>query len=258
MASVYTTEITSESIPSDNPIHQRLLKAYVVAAELVNGDLLEVGCGEGRGIDWLLPKIKSYSAIDKIAPVIEKLKTKYPAGKFYSGNIPPLAAFTDNSFDSIVSFQVIEHIEDDSLFLKEIHRVLKPGGVAYLTTPNRPLSLSRNPWHIREYTAQELTDLAKQFFADVTMKGITGNEKIMQYYERNKKSVAKLMRWDIFDLQHKLPALILRVPYEFMNRLNRNKLKDTSDELVMSIKHEDYLLSDSGATSLDLFLIVRK
>lgn len=142
--------------------------------------------------------------------------------------------------------------------MKEIHRVLKPGGVAYLTTPNRPLSLSRNPWHIREYTAQELTDLAKQFFTDVTMKGITGNEKVMQYYERNKKSVAKLMRWDIFDLQHKLPASILRVPYEFMNRLNRNKLKDTSDELVMSIKHEDYLVSNSGATSLDLLLIVRK
>jgi ubiquinone/menaquinone biosynthesis C-methylase UbiE len=258
MASVYTTEITSESIPSDNPIHQRLLKAYVVANELVSGDLLEVGCGEGRGIDWLLPKIKSYSAIDKIAPVIEKLKVKYPAGKFYSGNIPPLSVFEDNSFDSIVSFQVIEHIENDSLFLKEIHRVLKPGGAAYLTTPNRPLSLSRNPWHIREYTAQELTDLAKQFFTEVTMKGITGSEKVMQYYERNKKSVAKLMRWDIFDLQHKLPASILRVPYEFMNRLNRNKLKDTSDELVMSIKHEDYLLSDSGATSLDLLLIVTK
>jgi len=43
-----------------------------------------------------------------------------------------------------------------------------------------------------------------------------------------------------------------------MNRLNRNKLKDTSDELVMSIKHEDYLVSDSGASSLDLLLIVRK
>jgi ubiquinone/menaquinone biosynthesis C-methylase UbiE len=258
MASVYTTEITSESIPSDNPIHQRLLKAYVVAAEWVSGNLLEVGCGEGRGIDWLLPNIESYSAIDKIASVIEKLQEKYPTSKFYSGNIPPLSAFQDNSFDSVVSFQVIEHIEDDSLFLKEIHRVLKPGGVAYLTTPNRPLSLSRNPWHIREYTAQELTDLAKHFFTDVTMKGITGNEKVMQYYERNKKSVARLMRWDVFDLQHKLPASVLRVPYEFMNRLNRDKLKNTSDELVMSIKHEDYLLSDSGATSLDLFLIVKK
>jgi len=258
MASVYTTEITSESIPSDNPIHQRLLKAYVVAAGYVQGNLLEVGCGEGRGIDLLLPKITSYSAIDKIEPVINSLQKKYPQGKFIRGNIPPLSVFESDSFDSIVSFQVIEHIKDDALFLKEIYRVLKPGGLALLTTPNKPLSLSRNPWHIREYTAKELTELAKQFFDEVIMKGITGNDKVMQYYERNKKSVDKLMRWDVLNLQYNLPAALLRVPYEFMNRLNRNKLKDSADELVMSIQHEDYLLTDSGETALDLFLIVRK
>ncbi len=258
MASVYTTEIASESIPSDNPIHQRLLKAYVLAADLVKGNLLEVGCGEGRGIDWLLPKVNSYTAIDKIEPVIEGLKRKYPQATFYSGNIPPLSVFPDNSFDSIVSFQVIEHIADDKLFLTEIHRILKPGGVALLTTPNRPMSLSRNPWHIREYTAQELTNLAKQYFPEVTMKGIAGNEKVMEYYKRNKKSVARLMRWDILDLQHKLPAVLLRMPYEFMNRMNRNKLKDSSDELVLSIRHEDYLLTEAASEALDLFLIARK
>jgi ubiquinone/menaquinone biosynthesis C-methylase UbiE len=258
MATLYTTEITSESIPSDNPIHQRLLRAYVLAADMVTGHLLEVGCGEGRGIDWLLPKVTSYSAIDKIEPVIKILQKKYPTAKFYSGNIPPLSVFPDNSFDSIVSFQVIEHIQNDSLFLQEIHRVLKPGGMALLTTPNRPMSLSRNPWHIREYTGQELTALAKKFFAEVTMKGIAGNEKVMEYHNRNRKSVNRLMRWDVLDLQYKLPAALLRVPYEFMNRLNRNKLKDASDELVMSIRQEDYPLKEVADTALDLFLIARK
>lgn len=258
MASVYTTEITSETIPSDNPIHQRLLRPYVLAPEFVKGDLLEVGCGEGRGIDLLLPAVKSYTAIDKIVPVIEQLGKKYPQCKFLSGNIPPLSPFADNSFDSIVSFQVIEHIEDDSLFLKEIHRILKPGGIALLTTPNRPLSLSRNPWHIREYTADELTQLARKFFSQVTMKGITGNEKVMQYHEQNRKSVQRLMRWDILNLQYRLPASLLRIPYEMMNRLNRNKLKNTSDELVMSIRQEDYLLTDNANEALDLFLILNK
>jgi ubiquinone/menaquinone biosynthesis C-methylase UbiE len=258
MASVYTTEITSESIPSDNPIHQRLLRPYVLAPQYVKGDLLEVGCGEGRGIDWLLPAVTSYTAIDKIAPVIEMLQQKYPKGKFLSGNIPPLSSFADNSFDSVVSFQVIEHIQDDRLFLKEINRVLKPGGIALLTTPNRPYSLSRNPWHIREYTAQELTNLAKAYFSKVTMHGITGNDKVMEYHARNKKSVDRLMRWDIFNLQYKLPASILRVPYEFMNRLNRNKLKGSNDQLVMSITQEDYVLTEDAPHSLDLFLIAQK
>lgn len=258
MASVYTTEITSETIPSDNPIHQRLLRPYILAPQFVKGDLLEVGCGEGRGIDYLLPSVNSYTAIDKIAPVIERLQKKYPQGKFISGNIPPLSDFKDNSFDSIVSFQVIEHIQDDHLFLKEINRVLKPGGIALITTPNRPLSLSRNPWHIREYTAAELTQLATRYFRDVTMKGIGGNEKVMRYHDQNRQSVARLMRWDIFNLQYKLPASLLRLPYEFMNRLNRNKLKNTSDELVMSISQEDYVLTSDSASALDLFLIVIK
>lgn len=258
MSKVYTTEITSEDIPSDNPIHQRLLKAYVVAQDYIRGDVLEVGCGEGRGIGLVLPKAKTYSAIDKIEPVIAKLRTKYPAGKFYSGNIPPLGPFTDNSFDVVITFQVIEHIGDDFNFLKEIHRVLKPGGLAIITTPNRPMSLSRNPWHIREYTGKELGDLCSKIFSRVDVKGISGNEKVMEYYERNRKSVQRIMKWDVFDLQHKLPAALLRIPYEMLNRRNRNKLKGSADELVMSINHEDYKQIESAENALDLLVFATK
>lgn len=254
---VYTTEIASEIITSDNPIHQRLLKAYVLAADKVHGNLLEVGCGEGRGITWLIPKVDQFSAIDKIDQVVEGLKKKFPQGNFISGNIPPLP-YEDSTFDCVVSFQVIEHIADDNLYLKEISRVLKPNGLALITTPNRPMSLSRNPWHEREYTADELTSLAKKYFSQVEMNGISGNDKVMQYYDRNKKSVDKIMRWDILDLQHKLPASVLRIPYEMLNRLNRNKLKEAADDLVASIRHEDYLFSDEPTKSLDLFLIARK
>lgn len=258
MSKVYTTEITSEDIPSDNPIHQRLLKAYVVAENYIQGDVLEVGCGEGRGIDRILPRARSYSAIDKIADVIDGLKAKYPTGKFFSGNIPPLGPFADNSFDVVVTFQVIEHIQDDVTFLKEIHRVLKPGGLAMITTPNRPMSLSRNPWHIREYTGRELGDLAGKIFSRVEVKGISGNDKVMEYYERNRKSVEKITRWDFLDLQHRLPASVLRVPYEMLNRMNRNKLKSGADELVAGIRHEDYIVVESAENALDLLVLAYK
>jgi 2-polyprenyl-3-methyl-5-hydroxy-6-metoxy-1,4-benzoquinol methylase len=258
MAKIYTTEITSEQITSDNPIHQRLYKAYVVAKDYVKGDVLEVGCGEGRGIALLEPLATSFTAVDKIKPVIDSLQKQYPQARFASMNIPPLSGITDDSYDLVVSFQVIEHIQDDGLFLQEINRVLKPGGTALLTTPNRTLSLTRNPWHIREYTAGELEMLAKKIFRVTEMKGITGNAKVMRYYEENKKSVQRFTRWDILDLQHKIPASLLRVPYEILNRWNRNKLQASGNDLVRSISHQDYLIADDPTAALDLLLIVKK
>ena len=255
--SIYATEITSETEASDNPIHHRLLKAYVIARDYVHGDVLEVGCGEGRGIGWMFDKVKSFTALDKIEEALVILREKYPQAKFISGNIPPFNAPSD-SYDVLVSFQVIEHIKDDAAYLREIHRVLKPGAIALITTPNRPMSLSRNPWHEREYTGTELLALAKTIFPIASMKGIIGNEKVMAYHEQNRKSVQRIMRWDIFDLQNRLPATMLRVPYEFMNRRNRKKLKSGNNDLVMGITHEDYLLTNDSVTCLDLFLEVKK
>ena len=164
----------------------------------------------------------------------------------------------DNTYDSIVSFQVIEHIQDDVLFLKEIHRLLKPGGVALVTTPNRRMSLSRNPWHIREYLPHELKSLAGKIFARVEMKGIAGNGKVMHYHEQNKKSVDRITRFDVFNLQYRLPSSLLKIPYEILNRWNRNKLQSANSRLVTDIHHDDYIFVDDATNALDLFLMVWK
>ncbi len=254
----YKTEIASELIPSDNPIHQRLKKPYVAIADKVKGDVLELGCGEGRGVPILLSRAKSYLGLDKIGSVVDKLRDRYSRAGFEQAHFPPLKNLKEDSFDTVVSFQVIEHIPSDRLFLEEIYRVLRPGGTAYITTPNRKMSLTRNPWHIREYTASELEELIRNIFDRVELKGITGNEKVMKYYENNKASVRRIMRFDILDLQHRMPAFLLKIPYEIMNRLNRNRLSSSGDSLVRSIDQNDYLVSDDPAASLDLFAIVYK
>ena len=254
----YTTEITSDKLASDNPIHQRLLKAYILAKDYVKGDLLELGCGEGRGIHELSPLVNSYTAVDKIGEVVDRLEKQYPDINFIHTNIPPFQDLKDNSFDWVVSFQVIEHIREDRYFLEEIYRVLKPGGQCIITTPNKKMSLTRNPWHVREYTEKELTDLSASIFDQVEAKGITGNEKVMDYYEANKESVKSITKYDILNLQYRLPRWMLRIPYDLANRLNRNQLMTDNDSLVNTIHHEDYLVSDQPDQSLDHFYILKK
>ncbi len=254
----YTTEIASDKLISDNPIHQRLLKAYIAAQPWISGKLLEVGCGEGRGVETLLPLADSYLGLDKIVEVIDSLKVKYPGIEFRQAVIPPFEGIDDNSFDTIVSFQVIEHIPNDQLFLREIFRMLKPGGKAIISTPNINHTLSRNPWHEREYTPQQLIAICSGIFDAVEARGIGGNEKVRAYHDANRKSVQKIMRFDILDLQHKLPAWILKMPYEILNRMNRNKLHKEHGASVVQITHDDYPLVEDPSKGLDLFYILRK
>lgn len=254
----YTTEITSDKLISDNPIHQRLFKAYIVAKGFVSGNLLEIGCGEGRGVQALGPLVNHYHGMDKIGEILDRLKDKYPEFTFEQAIIPPLAGLKDNSFDSVVSFQVIEHIEDDRQYLEEIYRVLKPGGMALISTPNIRFSLSRNPWHIREYTPFQLQKLCESIFDRVETKGIGGNAKVWDYYEANKISVNKITRWDILNLQYRLPAGLLKIPYEILNRINRNKLHKHQGAAVEQLHHEDYLLVENPEEALDLYYILHK
>ena len=254
----YTTEITSDKIVSDNPIHQRLLKAYYLAKPYIKGDLLELGCGEGRGVEVLAPLCNNYLGLDKIGEVIDRLKSDYPALNFRQAVFPPFSGIPNDAYDVIVSFQVIEHIKKDKQFLEEIYRVLKPGGKAIITTPNIKKTLTRNPWHIREYTPSQLEDLASSIFDKVQMKGVTGSDRLWDYYEQNKISVERITRYNIFNLQYRLPAPLLRIPYDILNRMNRNKLKDQDNELVTTINQDDYLLSDDPDSSLDLFCILEK
>jgi SAM-dependent methyltransferase len=173
-------------------------------------------------------------------------------------NVPPFSGLADNSYDVVITFQVIEHIEQDKAFLQEIHRVLKPGGKAIITTPNLEMSLTRNPWHVREYKASQLQKLLSGIFAAVEMSGVIGSRRVNEYYERNKASVARITRFDIFNLQYRLPRQLLQIPYDFLNRLNRKKLLNQDESLVTEIGLNDYQLSNHAEVGYDFFCIAKK
>ncbi|MBK7214996.1 MAG: class I SAM-dependent methyltransferase [Bacteroidales bacterium] len=248
-----TAERSTGKDPSEQVIYSRCLYAYEAAAEYVKGDLIELGSGEGYGISILAPKAARYLAIDKF-----NTPATAPNVEFRQSLLPSLEGIADNSFDFAVSFQVIEHIRNDQEFIREIHRVLKPGGKLLLSTPNRLMSLTRNPWHIREYTSDELKAKLDVCFSSTEIKGVYGREKVMEYHERNKASVEKITRFDILKLQYRLPRQILQVPYDIMNRLNRRKLLNTDSGLVSHVSTADFYLSTATPACFDLFAIATK
>ncbi|MBK6641847.1 MAG: hypothetical protein IPG39_11760 [Bacteroidetes bacterium] len=62
----------------------------------------------------------------------------------------------------------------------------------------------------------------------------------MEYYRKNRASVEKITRFDIFNLQYRLPRQLLQIPYDILNRMNRRKLLQSNTSLVSDIKMEDY------------------
>ena len=255
---LFSTEVTSSKIQSDNPLFQRTLKAYHVVAPHIHGNVLEIGCGEGYGVELLYKNAAQLTLIDKSPYTAELINDKYPNTKIIQEKIPPLTQLEANSFDVVVSFQVIEHIKDADLYIKEIHRVLKPGGKAYISTPNALKTIARNPWHYKEYTYEDLGALFGDLFSNYTIKAIQGNEKTDDYYEKNKKSVARFLRYDIFNLEHKVPAWLLQIPYEIANRMNRKKLLHNNPELVNNITLADYSLAEHSEATLDFFCTLEK
>ena len=253
MAKIATAERVSLE-KSDNYVFQRSLLAYHRAAEIVEGNILEIGTGTGYGVEIIAPKATRYITIDKKVPQ-ERLQLDNV--EYYEMEVPPIG-FENISFDNVVSFQVIEHIEDDMELVREISRVLRPGGKFVVSTPNAPMSLTRNPWHIREYTAQQFEQLLAPLFSSVLPFGVVGNEKIMEYYEKNRQGVERITKFDILDLQHRLPRQLLQIPYDILNRINRRRLLKQNNSLTTSITMEDYSVSSNLESSFDLLFVATK
>jgi SAM-dependent methyltransferase len=126
-------------------------------------DVLEAGCGEGYGADLIADVAASVIGVDYDELTVAHVRACYPRVDVRHGNLAALP-LPDASVGVVVNFQVIEHLWDQPQFVAECARVLRPGGLLLMSTPNRiTFSPGRdtpvNPFHTRELNARELTDL---------------------------------------------------------------------------------------------------
>lgn len=155
--------------------HEAVYRALV--PRCVGATVLEAGCGEGYGADLLAGVARVVLALDCDAPTVTHVRRRYPSIGVARGNLIALPV-RDCGCDAVVSLQVIEHLWEQERFLRECARVLAPGRVLLVSTPNRiTFSPGRdtplNPFHSRELSAPELAALISDAgFVDVEVLGL--------------------------------------------------------------------------------------
>ncbi len=131
-----------------------------------NLDVLDIACGEGYGSAALKSAgAKSVIGVDIAPDAVAHARRKYGIdARVGSANAIPIP---DRSIDLVVSFETIEHIVSPSEFVQECWRVLRPGGRAIISTPNRVVYSKGeyvNPFHFSEMTFAEFTAVLEQRF----------------------------------------------------------------------------------------------
>lgn len=178
-----TGERTLPDVPQENYWFRRHLAVYEWIAERCRGmDVVDMACGEGYGTDVLARRAARVTGVDANPAAHEHARLKYtrPGVRFERDLVDQYA----EPCDALAFLQTIEHVEDPGAVLGHIREMLRPGGAAYVSTPN-VLTLappgaakSDNPWHLKEYRASEFRALCESRFEHVELLGLFHARKL--------------------------------------------------------------------------------
>lgn len=178
-----TGERTLPDVPEENYWYRRHLAVYEwVAARCGGLDVVDMACGEGYGTAAIGAVARHVTGVDANPEAFEHARARYgrPGVDFARDLVDSYA----EPCDAVVFLQTIEHVADDAGVLRHFRSLLRPGGVAYVSTPN-VLTLappgaekSDNPWHLREYRPEQFRALCESVFDDVEILGLFHARKL--------------------------------------------------------------------------------
>jgi SAM-dependent methyltransferase len=150
-------------------VHAEHLARYRLAAQLAPGRrVLDVACGEGYGCALLAAAgASSVVGVDVDEATVEHARKRYGI-EALAGDVRALP-FEDGTFDLVVSFETIEHVEEPERALGELARVAAPGGLVVVSTPNSRQYLVENEFHVREFDHAEFVALLEARFPAVRL-----------------------------------------------------------------------------------------
>ncbi|MCL6444422.1 MAG: methyltransferase domain-containing protein [Alicyclobacillus sp.] len=163
-----------ERLLPDSDDHMELLfhwHRYLAVTELCRErTVLDVACGDGYGSHLLARSALRVVGVDINPHCIQEAERKYFADNLqFVGASAEKLPFPSNSFDVVVSFETIEHLDREMQhrFITEVLRVLKPSGIFIVSTPDRLRTEkfpTKNPYHIYELTFDEFNALLNRYF----------------------------------------------------------------------------------------------
>ena len=193
-------------------IHPSHIARYKFAKRYTAGKaVLDDGCADGFGVSVLAQNAKSVTGIDNDPALVAEATERYASVKnatFAVGDVRKLP-FVDDSFDVVVSLEVIEHFTEQEDFLREIRRVVKDGGTIILSTPDHNANEKIGVFQPRHEGHGHPGELTFQQFFYLVNKLFSSTEFYGQFFYREPglkdKVVNTIKRLDVLKLRKMIP-----------------------------------------------------
>ncbi|HIF94224.1 MAG TPA: class I SAM-dependent methyltransferase [Myxococcales bacterium] len=228
------------------------LRAIEVAGQRENGRTLDLGCGNGYGSAEIADAVGHVVALDRITPDAQHRRDSLHYVRADLAGVP----LVPRSFDLVVSFQVIEHLEDPTVYMQAIANAVRSDGTALVTTPNILMSDGVNPFHIHEYESAELCQLLEQHFEEVEMLGVGMSADAARYQEDRLARIRRIMRLDPFGLRNRLPRKLIDWLFAQFSIVVRRGIQKGQGLPDLSV--DDFPIGPADGKSIDLLAVCRK